>query len=75
MIVLRRDHVERAVIVQPELDNRVGDLYVLTGGCECGRPFVMNDCFFHKAVSPKLTRFFRVISPVAGPQPQRKAKP
>ena len=49
VIVLRHDHIEPCMNVQPELDHRAGESYVVTGDRECGRPFVMNDCLNHKA--------------------------
>ena len=39
----------RGMDVQPELDHRAGESYVWIGGRECGRPFVMNDGFNHRA--------------------------
>ena len=47
MIVLRRDDVKLLVDVHSELDRRGLVLNLLTGSRECGRPFVMNDCFKH----------------------------
>ena len=48
VVVLRHHHVKLLVNVHAELDRRRLRLILMTGGRECGRPFVMNDCIFHK---------------------------
>jgi len=56
VVVLGHAHVAGLVHVHSELDRRRLSLMVLVGGCECGRPFVMNDCFNHTLVTGELPR-------------------
>ena len=49
MIVLRHDDVGLAVDVQPELDHCGLKVSLRAGDRGCGRPFVMNRRFIHKA--------------------------
>ena len=44
----RADRIEPGVHIQTDLDDRPGKFYLLNDDLEWGRPFVMNDCIFHK---------------------------